>query len=200
MVKDTRNQIGYEVPRDQYDRMRSTCFRDGQALAGNFQRWHQWQQVLRDPDVGPKVFAEAAELCSQLPSDRNSFNNMVISVDADHPIGWVGFAHRADLAEIGFDGFPTEKYQPNKHTFAERVVHEESGHVFAPMTRRLTMICTFHRKQLDGLKWICVIWTMYPGDYIELGRPKRHPRRYIDPDEEGVFFGFNHPGCDLIID
>lgn len=177
------------VPINQEHRLCTTCFRPAEQRAGNFITWRNcYEALFKDLHLRRELEKEIKLTIKEM--ERKGEEKVQWAFTFSHPqfIGWTSTVPLTELPS----GIKLEEFSPNPHTRALAVVSNET--IPAPLTKKVTVICLIRRSEEKNVAWAVVVYSLYPGEEVELGH-KKMPRT-IAP-EEAVFFRFDHPGAPI---
>lgn len=182
-------RVGFRT--DTEDRLAGTCFRGtDQVLAGNFCRWNDGGEFLRDPAVIERLGAWLESAASDPRVELLSNFSMRTCLEFPWTVGWASTVPRD---RIGPDA---ERRSLNGR---DRIIADFApwnGPYKAPATNLVTLDCRFRMRPRLGC-WEAQIGTAYPGPDIGRLVPAGHPRNAeydISRARRIAFFDWNHPG------
>ena len=167
------------LPAHQRERLKTTCFRgNGQALAGNFYRWHTDEQFLQNKFILKELEDDALEaLASDAP-----YTTWSCEIDCSNYIGWASTTRLENIDE------EAEEFSPNRWTRAWKI---KDRNALAPPTKTLTIVYSLESPRVQSETPALIIQSIYPGQDVPLG--SRSAPRTIDWSEM-VFLDWNNPG------
>lgn len=173
-LSDGKTTIKVVFPHKTKERLRTTCFRPGAQLAGNFFRWKRPEDVLEDPVVREQLLEGLLKAIAEEDWETTSIE----VVHADE-VGWCSTAPRER-----FRNYHVQAFKPNVRSTGLKVKS-----AFSRIRAPRTTLCTFVLRVHPGETYSAVVYSLYPGrDIGELEGD-------VSEREGVVFFDWAHPGA-----